>query len=64
MEKQYIYTSGHCPILDEEHTVLIEYGQPPATQGYKAFSYECDHIDNCRLNVCPIFCDNQFFLQR
>lgn len=63
MEKQYIYTSGRCPVLNEEHTILIEYGQPPAAQGYKAFSYECDHVDKCMLNVCPIFSDNQFFLQ-
>lgn len=64
MKREYITTYGYCPVLKKEHNVIIEYAQPPGTQGFKALSCECSNADNCPLNLCQIMMDNAYFLQR
>lgn len=60
MERKFINKSGYCPVLCEEHDILIEYVHPPGTKDYKAISCKCDNSDDCSLNLCPIMIDNAF----
>ncbi len=48
---------GYCPFLKKSHTIqvlytLIKLNNAPSL--YKAFAFDCGHMENCPLEICPI----------
>ncbi len=56
-EKRIEIFEGYCPVLKASHTIQVLYtltkvgNEPPV---YEAFSFDCDNMENCTVEDCPI----------
>jgi hypothetical protein len=51
---------GFCPMLETSQTVQVLYTLIKTDNGpvmYKAFSYQCENMENCIIGFCPLMAE-------
>jgi hypothetical protein len=56
-EKRIKTFKGYCPVLKTSHTIQVLYTLTKVDEEstiYEAFSFDCDNMENCTVEDCPI----------